>query len=330
VTGGRADDARVRTVFLGSGGFGRQALRRLIGRDDVGLVGVVTAPARPAGRSQQLTTTPLADTAAELGTPTILTPERLRAPESIAAVLALRPDLLVLADYGQIVPAALLGVPLGALNLHPSVLPRHRGSTPIPAAILAGDAETGVSLMRMDEGLDTGPIIDQERVALDGTETTPALEALLEHVAAGLLDRNLGRWIRGELEARPQDDASATLTRPLRREDGRLDPRRSAIELERQVRAYQPWPGSFVDTPVGRIVVWSAGVDDSVNADGTAGVDGSARPPRGSFDELGLGVSDGERLRLLEVQPAGGKRMTWDAFVRGRPSIVGARVQPGP
>jgi methionyl-tRNA formyltransferase len=324
VTGGRADDARVRTVFLGSGGFGREALRRLAGREDVGLVGVVTVPARPAGRSRQLTTTPLADTAADLGIGKILTPGRLRAPESIAAVLALHPDLLVLADYGQIVPAALLGVRLGALNLHPSLLPRHRGSTPIPAAILAGDEETGVSLMRMDEGLDTGPILDQEGVALDGSETTPGLERALEHVAAGLLDRNLGRWIRGEVEPRPQDDAAATLTRPLRREDGRLDPRRTAIDLERQVRAYQPWPGSFVDTPVGRIAVWSAGVDD------TAGVGGSGGPQLGTLDEQGLGVGDGERLRFLEVQPAGGKRMTWDAFIRGRPSVVGARVQPGP
>ena len=203
MTGGRADDARVRTAFLGSGGFGRQALRRLAGRADVDLVGVVTAPARPAGRSQQLTATPIAETASELGIGTILTPDRLRAPDAIEAVLALHPDLLVLADYGQIVPAALLGVRLGALNLHPSLLPRHRGSTPIPAAILAGDRETGVSLMRMDEGLDTGPIIDQERLTLDATETTPALEAALEHVAAGLLDRNLGRWIRGHRTRRP-------------------------------------------------------------------------------------------------------------------------------
>jgi methionyl-tRNA formyltransferase len=323
VTGGRADDARVRTVFLGSGGFGREALRRLAGREDVDLVGVVTAPPRPAGRSQQLATTPLAETAVELGTSTILTPERLRAPDAIEAVLGLHPDLLVLADYGQIVPAALLGVRLGALNLHPSLLPRHRGSTPIPAAILAGDAETGVSLLRMDEGLDTGPVLDQQRVTLDGTETTPALEGALEHVAAGLLDRNLGRWIRGEVEPSPQDEAGATLTRALRREDGRLDPRRTAIDLERQVRAYQPWPGSFVDTPLGRIVTWSAGVDDS------AGVAGSGGPPRGAFDDQGLGVGDGERLRLIEVQPAGGKRMTWEAFVRGRPSIVGARVDPG-
>lgn len=324
MTGRHADDARVRTVFLGSGGFGREALRRLAGREDVDLVGVVTAPPRPAGRSQQLTTTPLAETADELGTRTILTPERLRAPDASEAVLALHPDLLVLADYGQIVPAALLGVRLRALNLHPSLLPRHRGSTPIPAAILAGDGETGVSLMRMDEGLDTGPILDQERVTLDGTETTPVLEGALEHVAAGLLDRNLGRWIRGEVEPWPQDEAGATLTRPLRREDGRLDPRRAAIDLERQVRAYQPWPGSYVDTPVGRIVAWSAGVDDS------PAVDGPGRPARGVFDEQGLGVGDGERLRLIEVQPAGGKRMTWEAFIRGRPSIVGAQVKPGP
>ncbi len=317
MTGRRADDARVRTVFLGSGGFGRETLRRLAGRDDVHFVGVVTAPPRPAGRSQQLTTTTIAEAANELGIGTILTPERLRAPESIGAVLALQPDLLVLADYGQIVPAALLDVRHGAINLHPSLLPRHRGATPIPAAILAGDAETGVSLMRMDAGLDTGPILDHERVALDGSETTPALEAALEQVAAELLERNLRPWVRGELEARPQADAGATLTRPLRREDGRLDPRKSAIDLERQVRAYQPWPGSFVDTPVGRIVAWSASADDS---GGTA---------RGSFDERGLGVGDGERLRLIEVQPAGGRRMTWEAFIRGRPSILGALVEPG-
>jgi methionyl-tRNA formyltransferase len=318
VSGGRADDARVRAIFLGSGGFGRETLRLLAARDDVDLVGIVTAPARPAGRSQQPTSTPIADAAGELGIDMILTPERLRAPESIDQVRALRPDLLVLADYGQIVPAALLGVRHGALNLHPSLLPRHRGATPIPAAILAGDAETGVSLMRMDAGLDTGPLIDQEHLALDGTETTPTLEAALEDMAAGLLDRNLAPWIGREREARPQDDTRATLTRPLRREDGRLDPQRNAIDLERQVRAYQPWPGSFVETPLGRIVAWSAAVD------------GSGGSPQGTFDVRGLGVGDGERLRLIEVQPAGGMRMTWEAFVRGRPSIVGARVEPAP
>jgi methionyl-tRNA formyltransferase len=317
VTGVRADP-RVRTVFLGSGAFGRASLRRLAEHPDVQLVGIITAPARPAGRRQRPASSVIADVAGELGVGPMLTPERLRAPDSIAAILELEPELLVLADYGQIIPPELLDLEHGALNLHPSLLPRHRGATPIPAAILAGDAETGVTLMRMDAGLDTGPVVAQERVALDGTESTPSLEGHLETVAADLLERSLGPWIRSELEAHPQAEAAATLTRPLRREDGRLDPRKSAVDLERQVRAYQPWPGSFVDTPQGRLIVWSAG----------AGASGG--PGAGSFDELGLGVGDGERLELIEVQPAAGKRMTWEAFLRGRPAILGATVIPGP
>lgn len=318
MTGPRADDTRVRTVFLGSGGFGIESLWRLDSHDDVDLVGVVTARPRPAGRNQELAPTRVHVAAHELGIRTILTPERLRAPESVADVLALQPELLVLADYGQIVPAKLLEVKHGALNLHPSLLPRHRGATPIPAAILAGDIETGVTLMRMDEGLDTGPIVAQEPVPLVGTETTPWLEEKLMIRADHLLDRSLGPWIRGELEARPQSEEGATLTRPLRREHGRLDPRKSAVELERQVRAYQPWPGSFIDTPAGRIVVWAA----SPGASGGSGA--------GIFDERGLGVGDGERLWLIEVQPAGGKRMSWESYVRGKPAIVESRVLPGP
>jgi methionyl-tRNA formyltransferase len=315
MTGGPADDARVRTVFLGSGGFGVESLRRLASHDDVDLVGVITARPRPAGRKQKLTPTLIHHAADELGIKAILTPERLRAPESIAEVLALAPGLLVLADFGQIVPPELLGLRRGALNLHPSLLPRHRGATPIPAAILAGDAETGVTLMRMDEGLDTGPIVAQERVALDGSETTPRLEAAMAVVAADLLEANVGPWVRGEREARPQNTTGATLTRPLTREDGRLDPTRTAEELERQVRAYQPWPGSFVDLPGGRIVVWDASAER-----GSLGA--------GRIDHMGLGTSAGQ-LVLHEVQPAGGKRMPWADFVRGRPSIVGSSVVPG-
>lgn len=312
----RAAGSRVRSVFLGSGGFGRESLRVLGGHRDVELVGVVTAPPHPAGRQQRITPTAIETSARELGIETILTPERLRAPASVAAVLALDPDLLVLADYGQIVPARLLDLRYGALNLHPSLLPRHRGATPIPAAILARDPETGVTLMRMDASLDTGPIVAQEHLDLHGAETTPSLEAALETIAADLLDRSLGSWIRGELEPRPQSEDGATLTRPLRREDGRLDPARPASALERQVRAYQPWPGSFVDTVVGRLVVWVASVGAAAD-----------RAP-GIFGPLGLAAHDRELL-LHEVQPAGGKRMSWEAFVRGRPAILGSMVAPG-
>jgi methionyl-tRNA formyltransferase len=308
VTGGRA-----RTVFIGSGRFGLESLWRLEGHEDIDLVGVVTAPARPAGRGERTTSTVIGAAAEELAVPVVLTPGRLRAPEAVAEVMALQPELIVLADYGQIVPAPLLSVLHGALNLHPSLLPRHRGATPIQSAILAGDAETGVTLMRMDEGLDTGPIVAQTRIALDGHETTPILEEVLEVAADALLNEHIGPWIRGEVEARPQQEEGATLTRPLRREDGRLDVTRPPAELERQIRAFQPWPGSFVDTSVGRLIVWQAEVS-------TGG------SPSGSFDIEGLAVGEGGRLRLIEVQPAGGKRMAWQAFVRGRPAIVGSSI----
>ena len=307
----------VRTVFIGSGGFAVPALRMLAGHPSIDLVGVVTAPPRTAGRQMALTATPVSDAARQLGIATILTPSRLREPDAVSAVLGLDPGLVVLADYGQIVPAALLDVPLGALNLHPSLLPRHRGATPIPAAILAGDRETGVSLMRMDEGLDTGPLLAVERIGLDGTEVAPELEGRLAAIGASLLERSIEAWLSGRLEPRPQAAGGATLTRPLRREDGRLDPSRSAVELERQVRAYQPWPGSFADTPFGRLVVWQA------TPEGDAGA-----TPAGVFDDVGLGTGQGDRLRLDEVQPAGGTRMSWEAFVRGRPGIVGSAVVP--
>jgi methionyl-tRNA formyltransferase len=312
VTGGRA-----RTVFIGSGGFGRESLWRLAEHPDVELVGVVTAPPRPAGRGGRETVTPIHEAARHLEIRPILTPTRLRSEDALRDVMALEPDLVVLADYGQIVPPPLLTVRHGALNLHPSLLPRHRGATPIPAAILAGDPETGVTLMRMDEGLDTGPIVAQSKVRLVGDETTPLLEELLELEADKLLTSHVGPWIRGKLRAIAQPEEGATLTHALRREHGRLDPARPGIELERQVRAYQPWPGSFIDTEDGRLIVWRAELADA-----------GGGPGPGELDEVGLGTADG-RLRLLEVQPAGGRRMSWDAYLRGRPSIVGTSVVGG-
>jgi methionyl-tRNA formyltransferase len=285
----------VPTVFLGSGRFGAESLARLAGHPDVELVGAVTAPARPAGRGGRLTATPIEEAARSLGLTTVLSPLRLRSPE--------------------LVPPALLGLALGALNLHPSLLPRHRGASPIPATILAGDRETGVTLMRMDAGLDTGPTVAVQRVALTGRETAPELEDRLQVVAADLLERSIGPWIRGELVAVPQPGEGATLTRPLRREDGRLDPARPAADLERQIRAYQPWPGSWIELNAGRITVWRA----SVAGDG-------GEP--GTIERDGLATTAG-RLILEEVQPAGGKRMTWDAYLRGRPDVVGSRGVAG-
>ena len=301
----------VRTVFLGSGAFAVPALRALAGDRRVAIVGVVTAPPRPAGRSGTLRPTPVADAAAALGLAPILTPERLRDPVAISAVLDLQPSLAVLADYGQIVPPSLLDLPHGALNLHPSLLPRHRGATPVPATILAGDDESGVTLMRMDAGLDTGPIVAQARVPLTGAETGPELEARLAAVGADLLTAHLGPWVAGELDARPQPDEGVSFTHRLRRDDGRLDPDRPAHELERRVRALEGWPGTFVELPGGRrLKVWRAAVLPPL----------PAQEPRTLTVDDGDGVAlttpDG-RLALLEVQAPGGRRISGAEFRRG-------------
>jgi methionyl-tRNA formyltransferase len=257
--------------------------------------------------------TPVAEAAIARGL-AVLTPARLRDAEVVGRIAALDPGIIVLADYGRLVPAAVLDLSAhGALNLHPSLLPRHRGASPVAAAILAGDAETGVTLMRMDEGLDTGPVVAVERLPLDGTEQAPDIEARLAEIAAALLAETLPGWLAGRVAAIPQPTEGATLTRPLRREDGRLDPARPAVQLERQVRAYQPWPGSFLDDGGTRLIVWRATVsrarpDQETATPGSIVADG---------DTLALVTADG-RLRLDEVQPAGRGRMLGSAYRRGR------------
>lgn len=310
MSAGPADGGRVRTVFLGSGSFGAPSLRRLAGHPSIDLVGIVTAPQRPVGRRQVLTSTPIGRLARDLGISPVLTPGRLRDPEAIAAVLALRPGLAVLADYGRIVPPALLDLPHGALNLHPSALPRWRGASPIPATILAGDAVTAVTLMRMDPGLDTGPIVARQGVALAGSETAPDLEARLAELAADLLARSLDEWLAGTLEATPQPIDGVTLTRPLRREDGRLDPSLPAAALERQVRAYLPWPGTFVDVHGERLVVTAASIAPGEAGDVPGNLVRAGNRPA-------LATVDG-RLVLASLTPPGKRPMSGEAYLRGR------------
>ena len=308
-----------RAIFFGSGAFAVPVLEALAGEARVALVAVVTTPPRPAGRRATLLATPVGERAGMLGLP-VLAPARLRDPETVAEVAALRPEFGILADYGKLVPPAMLEIPRhGILNLHPSLLPRHRGATPIPAAILDGDAETGVTLFRMDAGLDTGPILAVEALRLAGDEDAPGLEARLAKVAADLLGRALGPWLEGSLPALPQSPEGASMTRPFRRDDGRLDPGRPAALLARQVRALRPWPGTFLEASTGRVVVLEAGVGPSEPGD----VPG--RLVRHGGSGLALATADG-RLLLLELQPAGGRRMDAATFVRGRPGLLGSRV----
>ncbi len=309
----------MRTVFLGTGKFAVPIVTALAEDPRVDLVAVVTAPQRAGSRGKP-TDPPVATWSEARGLP-MLRPNSLRAPESLDAIRELEPDLLVLADYGQIVPAALLQMARhGALNLHPSLLPRHRGATPIPAAILAGDAQTGVTLMLMDAGLDTGRVIAQSRMALTGHETASELEETLAAEAARLLSSTLDQWLAGDISEEPQNAAKATSTRPLRRSDGRIDPHRSAADIERQVRAYQPWPGSFLEIAGNRVVVWRA---HRIGAPGQDIEVGALY--RADQDGLALRTADGG-LTLDEVQPAGGRIMSGAELARGRPALIGGKV----
>lgn len=316
--------ARARTVFFGSGPFALAVLDAVATEPVLDAVAVVTTPPRPAGRRAVPAPTPVHARAMELGL-VVLTPERLRDPAFGDALRDLAPGVGILADYGKLVPPGVLDrLPHGILNLHPSLLPRHRGATPIPAAILAGDQETGVTLFVMDAGLDTGPMVAVERLAIGEDEDAPHLEARLAAVAVELLSRSISGYLRGDLRPSPQPDAGASLTRPLQREDGRLDPAMSAPDLQRRVRAYRPWPGTYLEFPGGRLAVLEATVaaDDPERAD-------DGRPEPGTLVAAGQGLAlatGAGRLVLDRVQPAGGRPMDGAAYRRGRPAVVGLRA----
>lgn len=311
---GRAAD-RARTIFLGSGAFAVPILEALARHPSVELVGVVTAPDRPAGRGKLLRPTPVALLARSMWMP-LLQPARLREPEAIAQVADLRPELGVLADYGQIVPRDVLELPrLGILNVHPSLLPRHRGAAPIQAAIAGGDDRTGVTIIRMDEGVDTGPIVAATDWPMVGTERASDVEAFAAREAAALLDGTLDRWLAGTAPATPQDDAAATTTRTLRRADGRLDPASPAQVLERRIRAYEPWPGTYLETPVGRLAVHAASTAAAEPGDVAGRLERHG-------DRLAL-TTVSDRLVLDEVQLAGRRAMRGDDFLRGQPELAG-------
>ena len=314
----RAAGAARRVVFFGSGAFGVPILEALRALTALDVVAVVSAPDRPAGRGHAPRATPVAIAARGAGVP-LFQPAKLRDPLAVEALAALEPELGVLADYGRIVPPAVLELPeRGFLNVHPSLLPRHRGASPIPAAILAGDPETGVSLIEMTAGIDDGPAVAQLRRTLNGDETAPALEADLAARGAALLAGTIEPWLAGTIQAAVQDEAAATMTRPLRREDGRLDPALEAEQLERHVRALAPWPGSFVETPVGRLNVDAASVVPSATGDRTGELVAEG-------EGLALATAAG-RLVLDLVRLAGTRRMSGAELRRGRPGLVGTVV----
>lgn len=253
-----------RIVFIGTGAFGVPLLARVARAADELLV--VSQPDRPAGRRLQLRAAPIAMRAREAGL-RVLTPARIRSDDTRAAIAAFRPDGLLLVSYGQLVPADLLELaPRPPLNVHPSLLPRHRGAAPVAATILAGDATGGLTLMVMTPKLDAGPIVAQWSIPLTGRETTPELDARLADLAAEVVPPELERWAAGDITTTPQDESAATHISPFSRTDGWIDWRRPAVEVDRQVRALQPWPGAWTTIDGRRLHVRRAhpvaGVDD--------------------------------------------------------------------
>lgn len=297
-----------RLAFLGTGQFGVPLLSRLPGLCDELLV--VSQPDRPAGRRLRPRPSPVAAWAREQGL-RVETPRRLRSDEGRALLIGFAPQGLLLASYGHLVPADLLAIgERSPLNVHPSLLPRHRGAAPIAATILSGDEQAGVSLMVMTPELDAGPVAAQWSVTLTGRETTPELEARLAGLAAEVIPPELERWARGELTGSPQDEQAATLIHPFRRSDGWIDWRREAVAIDRQVRALQPWPGAWTTFDGRRLHVRAAhpvaGVDDLPI--------GALLP--GEWPQVACGQG---ALALDEVQPEGRARMPADAWRRGLP-----------
>lgn len=301
----------VRAVFLGTPEFALPTLRRLHARGVVKLV--VSQPDRPAGRRGVERTPAVIALARELGLPTMQPANPNDAP-SLERLRAARPDVLVVVAYGRLLRESLLELaPAGVVNLHPSLLPAYRGASPIQAAIHDGQTRSGVTLMRMDAGLDTGPVIAAREESIRPDDTLPALHDRLAVVGAELLDEMLDSWVGGRLRAQPQDPETATLTRPLERADAELDLRRPAQDLYDQWRAFQPWPGAFVMVAGQRVAVVE--MDQPSNQDrpvGRASLDGEA---------LLVGCGSGT-LRLVRLQPEGRRAMSARAFANGYGALL--------
>ncbi len=301
----------MKIAFLGTSAFAVPALKALVEAGHE-VAAVYTRAPKPAGRGQQERKTPVHEIADTLGLP-VRTPKTLRTEEEAAAFKALDLDAAVVVSYGHILPKSFLDAPvLGCINIHGSLLPRWRGAAPIHRALLAGDAETGVTTMRMDEGLDTGPMLLAERTPISAGDTAETVHDRLAALGATLIVSTLDGLMRKTLEPVPQPEEGVTYAHKLGKEEGVLDWRRPAAELERKVRAFHPWPGTSFDAPknggVERIKVLEAGLALA------SGVPGTVAIGRDGFPVVTCGSGG---LRLLKLQRPGKAAQSADAFLRG-------------
>ena len=304
-----------KVVFMGTPDFAVPALKRLIANHNV--IGVVTQPDRPAGRGHQVQMSPVKQVALDSGI-RVFQPEKIRRPEAIEILKQWTPDVYVVAAFGQILPQAVLDIPPhGSVNVHASLLPRWRGAAPIQAVIRAGDAQTGITIMRMDAGLDTGPMLRQRAIPLAPDETGASLHDKLSELGGDLLIETLPGYLDGSIQPQPQDDSLATLAPRIQKEEGHIDWTQTAPQIERTVRAFTPWPGTFA--------LWNG---QQVKILGGHVVDGSAAPgqvvnARGEAAAIGTGA---ELYVPDRLQLQGRKPVTLREFLRGYDQFIGAQL----
>lgn len=312
----------MRLVFMGTPAFAVPVLAGLTGLDGCEVAGVYTPPDRPAGRGRRAQSPPVKEFALEHGLP-VRQPASLRSAEAQAELAALEPDAIIVAAYGKLLPPPVLELAsLGCLNIHPSLLPRHRGPSPVATAILEGDQVTGVTLMLLDQGMDTGPLIAQTEYPLNGDETAEELTETLFGLGGEFLHESLPRWQSGELKAVPQNDSLATVTRKLERADGRADWTLTAEALERRARAFTPWPGLFTSWNGSGVKLVEVSVLPAVSGVGDPGVvveTGDSVAPAAVVTAQGL-------LGLKTIQLEGRRAVSASDFLRGAPGFIGARL----
>lgn len=299
----------MRVLFFGTAALAVPSLQKLHA-DGFEIIGVVTQPDKPVGRKQKLTPSPVKKAAQELGIP-VFEPTTLKDEAAQKTLSELKPDVIVVVAYGKIIPPWLLELPkLGAINVHPSLLPKYRGASPLPASIVHGDTETGVTIMLMDEELDHGPILSQEKIALTGTETGETISKQLAEHGATQLSKTLKDFVDGNITPKEQDHGAATYTEILTRDHGKIDWTKSAVEIERMIRAYTPWPGAWTTLDGKRLKVMVTRIYDGKNMD----VCGTIWKTENG--EL-AGATKTSGLVLVTVQPEGGTVMTGEDFARG-------------
>ncbi|MEC0371886.1 methionyl-tRNA formyltransferase [Paenibacillus chibensis] len=307
-------------VFMGTPAFAVPSLRMLLA-EGYNVVAVVTQPDRPQGRKKVLTPTPVKEVALEHGIP-VLQPQRMRNPEAVAELAAYKPDLIVTAAYGQILPKAVLDLPAnGCVNVHGSLLPKYRGGAPIQRCIINGETETGITLMYMAEGLDTGDMIAQVKVSIEEEDTSGTLFDKLSIAGADLLKEQMPRLTAGKLEAQVQDEQQATYAPNLKREDEKIDWNRSTVDIYNQIRGLVPFSGGFTLWNSDVFKVWSSRKAEKASKEAAPGT-------VLQLAEQGIEVKTGDAsLWLTRIQPSGKKQMDAAEFVRGNTMTPGTVLE---